>query len=195
MPCLVRSEMDGRCSTCELLFSHAVSFSLQSYPSSLPWCLPLPATSSGPSNQSHGHRPPLPTTQKKNTSYNHRGFSFFPFFFHKVGWEKEKKLEISLLVTATFYELNSAPRNSKQRGVSLQQNMLFIIHYLINSDVILLTSLIMPRLLQFSTVNISGVIPLASPWYSHLWFFAETTDWIWSNCMYMSPSGGSRITK
>jgi hypothetical protein len=38
-PCLERSEMDGRCSTWELLFSHTVSSSLWANPSSLPWCL------------------------------------------------------------------------------------------------------------------------------------------------------------
>lgn len=68
MACLVRSEMDGRCSTCELLFLQAVSFGLRSHPSSLPWCLPLPAASSGPANHSYGRWFLLPTTGKKGTS-------------------------------------------------------------------------------------------------------------------------------
>lgn len=65
MPCLVRSEMDGRCSTSELLSSHTVSFSLHSHPSSLPWCLPLAAASSGPTDQSHGHSLLLQTAREK----------------------------------------------------------------------------------------------------------------------------------
>lgn len=116
MPCLVRSEMDGRCSTWELLFSHTVSFSLHSHPSSLPWCLPLPAASSGPANQSHGHWSLFPTTQKKNASSSRRGFFFL---------REKKGLQINLLVTVTFYYLNSAPLISMHRGVSSQQGMLW----------------------------------------------------------------------
>lgn len=77
MPCLVRSEMDGRCSTCELLFLQTVSFGLHSHPSSLPWCLPLPAASSGPANQSYGHWFLLPTTQKKSTPSSCKRFFLF----------------------------------------------------------------------------------------------------------------------
>lgn len=66
MPCVVRSEMDGRCSTWELLFSHTISLSLHSHPSSLPRCVPLPTASSGAANQSHGHWVLLPTAHKKN---------------------------------------------------------------------------------------------------------------------------------
>lgn len=99
MACVVRSEMDGRCSTWELLFSHTVSFSLHSHPSSLPWCLPLPAASSGRANQGLGHKFLFPSTQNKNTSSSLRG----RFFLNKKRERKKKRPKIRLLVSVTFY--------------------------------------------------------------------------------------------
>lgn len=120
MPCLVRSEMDGRCSTCELLFSHTVSSGLHSHPSSLPWCLPLPAGSSGPANPSHGHWFLLPTTQKKNTSS-----SFFVVHEESEGWEERKKKALGKSCCYCHFLLpNPAPLSSIHRGVSSQQGML-----------------------------------------------------------------------
>lgn len=82
-PCLVRSEMDGRCSTWELLFAHTVTFSLHSHPSSLPWCLSLPDACSGPANQSHGHWFLLFNHSEEKRLFQSLGT--FRFFLHKGG--------------------------------------------------------------------------------------------------------------
>ena len=82
-PCLVRSEMDGRCSTWELLFAHTVTFSLHSHPSSLPWCLSLPDACSGPANQSHGHWFLLSNHSEEKCLFQSLGT--FRFFLHKGG--------------------------------------------------------------------------------------------------------------
>ena len=82
-PCLVRSEMDGRCSTWELLFAHTVTFRLHSHPSSLPRCLSLPDACSGPANQSHGQWFLLSNHSEEKHLFQSPGT--FHFFLHEGG--------------------------------------------------------------------------------------------------------------
>lgn len=122
MPCLVRSEIDGRCSTWELLFSHTASFSLHSHPSS------PPDVSCGPANQSHGHWSLLQTTKKKNGSSGRRGFLKF---FYTRGSEREKRAsdKSSCYCHFLLVRLCSTQLNAQRCFITAGHVMLFRTHY------------------------------------------------------------------